>query len=161
MEMGRKAAQMQREKKRKKKKEEAEQTTYQILRQIYQRFLALRDLKRPHQHLDPLREPRMTISRDIGLEIHLVPAGIHPSKRVDIVFVVAKPRVARQLGEEHETAGPAILRAAVALFPVGEASAADAAAAVVRAEDVREVLVLGIFGVVFDLDRRSCVSFWF
>src|SRR3569833_2907576 len=89
-------------KKRKKKKEEAEQTTYQILRQIYQRFLALRDLKRPHQHLDPLREPRMTISRDIGLEIHLVPAGIHPSKRVVIVFVVAKPRVVRQLGEEHE-----------------------------------------------------------
>jgi hypothetical protein len=97
----------------------------------------------------------MPVARDIRLEIHLVPAGIHHGERVVLVLVVTQPRVVRQAREDQLPAATTAtanltvrLGAAVALLRLDQWVA-------VGAEDVREVLVALVLGELGDLDGRA------
>jgi hypothetical protein len=87
----------------------------------------------------------MPIPRNIRLEIHLVPPGVHHGKRIVLVLVVAQPRVVRQAREDELPALAVRLRAAVALVRLGQRVAG-------RAKDVGEVLVAFVLGELGDFD---------
>lgn len=83
----------------------------QVLGNLNEGCFTLFHGKRPDQIFHLFGQSRMSISGNVGLEIHFIPTRVHERKRIVFVFVIAEPRVARDLGKQHQAT---ILGAALA-----------------------------------------------